>query len=211
MTVLADEPKAVIETRVTHDMHRVATALLAEAALRTSTPVEALAELREFLVKTLHHHHETEDELLWPLIIETAPHISSRLAELSVEHDALEAALKVLDAVAVKDDNDRPALREAAVAVRDLVHQHLSHEEPLLFPALREFVSAQAWAEFSQRVIATSPPEGAHLLIGFFDRVGNPDEVAMILSGLPEPAKAFVPAMREQATVALRLLDGNTA
>ncbi|MEV1247783.1 hemerythrin domain-containing protein [Nonomuraea sp. NPDC050022] len=62
------EAVAVTETRLIHEFHRRATTLLSEAALRPSVPLAALAELREFLVKNLRHHHETEDHQLWPMI-----------------------------------------------------------------------------------------------------------------------------------------------
>jgi hypothetical protein len=69
----------------------------------------------------------------------------------------------------------------------------------LLFPALRELVSPQSWEAFAERVIATTPPVGASLLIGFFDEVGSPDEVELMVSVLPAPAQEAVPAMRTYA------------
>jgi iron-sulfur cluster repair protein YtfE (RIC family) len=207
MSVLEHQPVSVIETAMTHRMHRLATSLLAEAATRPSAPLTGLDELRVFLVKTLHHHHESEDNVLWPMITASAPEISDSLTQLSTEHDELDAALDLLESLPVRQDGDRAALRNAAVVVRDVVHLHLEHEEPLLFPALRAHVTPQAWTEFSQHVIATSPPDGAHLLIALFDQVGSTEEVEMILSSLPEPARAFVPAMREQGQAALAALQ----
>ena len=197
------EPQSVIETRLTHDMHRHATSLLAEAAARPSADWAALAELRDFLVATLHHHHESEDRDLWPLIAATAPGIASQLGDLSAEHDQLDAALDQLEGAPVTATSDRAALQQAAVAVRDLIHRHLEHEEPLLFPALREHVPEQAWAEFSRKVIETSPPTGADLMVAFFDQVGEPEEVELVLSGLPAPAQELLPALRAKAKVTL--------
>jgi hemerythrin-like domain-containing protein len=202
------EAKAVIETRLIHRFHRRATTLLTEAAVLSSVPLPALAELREFLVKNLRHHHETEDRLLWPMIAAAAPHVAERFAVLSEEHDELDAALDALEAVPVVQDADRLRLERAAEAVRSLVHRHLEHEEPLLLPALREHVSPQQWAAFSNEVIATSPPEAAYLIVGFLDQVGTQEEVALVLSALPEPAQQFVPAMRDQAHAALAVLSG---
>ncbi|MFI7130314.1 hemerythrin domain-containing protein [Nonomuraea sp. NPDC050153] len=202
------EAVAVTETRLIHAFHRRATTLLCEAALRPSVPLPALAELREFLVKNLRHHHETEDHQLWPMIAAVAPEAAARFAVLSEEHDELDAALDALEAVPVREDGDRPGLRQAAEAVRALVHRHLEHEEPLLLPALREHISPEEWSAFSRATVATSPTEAAHLVVGFLDQVGTPEEVALVLSGLPEPARQFVPAMREQARAALAVLSG---
>ena len=197
------EPKSIIETRLTHGMHRDGTSLLAEAAARPSSDPAALAELRDFLVATLHHHHESEDGDLWPLITAVAPQTAGPLAGLSAEHDELDAALDTLAAAPV---DDRAALEKAAIGVRDLVHLHLEHEEPLLFPALRDHVSEETWEEFSRKVIATSPPTGAHLMVALLDEVGTPDEVELMLSGLPAPVQGLLPAMRAQAKPTLDAL-----
>jgi hypothetical protein len=198
------DPTAVIETRMAHAVHRRATSLLATAG--PSAPAPALAELRAFLVGTLQHHHESEDAYLWPLITGSAPEIADALAALSREHEELDAELTRLAALVIADD-DREALRHAAVAVRDLVHTHLEHEEPILLPALRYHVTEAAWAAFSARVVATAPSDGIHLMFGFFDQVGTPEEVELIVGTLPDPVRTLVPEMREQAQVTFAALS----
>ncbi|MFD7445033.1 hemerythrin domain-containing protein [Streptomyces sp. NPDC059909] len=223
------ESAAVVETRLAHQVHRVATTLLAEAAARPSVPLGALAQLRDFLVANLRHHHEAEDEDLWPRIVTAASATEHELGVLSEEHERLDAALDLLAAVnmtgdEVEDganeavgtglggggavDGVRAALRDAAVAVRDTVHDHLAHEEPVLFPALRDHISPEDWQDFAQRVIATTPPVAGHLMVGLLDEVGTPAEVELVLAGLPEPVRPLLPAMRRQATEDLRILRG---
>jgi iron-sulfur cluster repair protein YtfE (RIC family) len=211
MNHFAHEPVAVIETRLAHEVHRVATTLLAEAAVRPSAPLTVLAQLRDFLVVNLRHHHETEDEDLWPQIVAAAPDIAVALKELSKEHEQLDEALDRLAAVEVDDsgtDEVRVRLHEAAVAVRDTVHSHLAHEEPVLFPALREHISPEYWAAFSQRVITTTPPVAGHLMIGFLEEVGTAEEVELMLAALPEPVRPLLPAIRRQAADDLWSLRG---
>jgi hemerythrin-like domain-containing protein len=208
MTDSNSEVMAVVETRLSHNLHRLATALLADAALRPTVPLVALVELRDFLVANLRHHHEAEDERLWPLVSAVAPAAADGLIELGAEHERLDSALDALNAVPVAQDGDRPALHAAAVAVRDLIHVHLGHEEPLLFPVLRDDLPPEAWAVFSQHVIATSPPIAPHLLIGFFVEAGTAEEFELMLSGLPEPLQELVPVLREQGRSALAVLAG---
>ncbi|MFJ9711859.1 hemerythrin domain-containing protein [Streptomyces sp. NPDC101234] len=213
MDTLGD-PMAVVETRLAHDVHRAATSLLAEAAANRSVPLGALTRLRDFLVANIRHHHETEDGDLWPQILAVAPSAARALDVLSEEHERLDSALDALDAVVMNEgdsgaaDQVRDALRAAAVEVRDTVHDHLTHEEPFLLPALRDHISPAAWEDFSQRVIATTPPVGGHLMIGFLDEVGKPDDVETMLAALPEPVRPLLPAMRLQAAQDLRVLRG---
>ncbi|WP_329536711.1 hemerythrin domain-containing protein (plasmid) [Streptomyces sp. NBC_01450] len=223
----SNESVAVIETRLVHQVHRVATTLLAEAAVRPSVPLGALAQLRDFLVVNLRHHHETEDDDLWPRIVAAAPATEHGLGALSEEHERLDAELDLLAAVNLSGDEEdgageavgtglgggatdgfRAALRDAAVAVRDTVQDHLAHEEPLLFPALRDHISPAEWQDFAQRVIVTTPPVAGHLMVGFLDEAGTPAEVELMLAALPEPVRPLLAAMRLQATNDLRILRG---
>ncbi|MFD3308241.1 hemerythrin domain-containing protein [Streptomyces sp. NPDC058694] len=207
MSATSPDPAAVAETRLLHKMHRAATSLLADAAQRDTAPTAALAELRDFLVAALRHHHESEDGTLWPQLIAADPAGGTGLVELSAEHHALDAALDTLAAAPVQGVEDRAGLASAAAHVRDLVHEHLEHEEPVLFPALAAHMSDRAWAEFSRAVIASAPSVGAHLNIGFFELVGTPAELAVVTANLPQAALQFVPAMREQARTTLDSLQ----
>jgi iron-sulfur cluster repair protein YtfE (RIC family) len=75
-----------MEMKIIHDIHRAATSLLAEGAERTGTPSAELAELRDFVVAALRHHHESEDIMLWPMLQEADPGAAAALDELTGEH-----------------------------------------------------------------------------------------------------------------------------
>ena len=99
-----------------------------------------------------------------------------------------------------------PAATAAAVHVRDLVHEHLSHEEPVLLPALRDHITDEQWVAFSRRTVETAPRSGTHLLPGFLDEVGTADQVEMILRHLPPQARGALPTVRLQDRSALTAL-----
>src|SRR5688572_27516682 len=61
MPASLDDHPGVIETRIVHDVHRRATTLLTDAVGMPSAPIHLVAELRDFVVATLHHHHACED------------------------------------------------------------------------------------------------------------------------------------------------------
>jgi hemerythrin-like domain-containing protein len=219
MTMQAEsDAQAIVETRLAHETHRLATGLLVDAIGRSSVPRQVLEQLRDFIVANLRHHHETEDAWLWPLILAAAPDTKNALDELSEEHDHLDRALDRLASVDLTategpggeslSGDSRHALRKAAVAVRDSVRDHLAHEEPLLLPALRRITPAQ-WEEFAQRVIASTPPVAGHLMIGFLDEAGTPAEVESMLVNMPPPVKSLLPALRSQAAADLRILRGD--
>jgi hypothetical protein len=195
-----DHP-GVLTTRTVHDVHRRATALLVDATTE-DVAADVLAEFGNFLVETLRHHHECEDTDLWPLLTAAQPGLSGALDELSREHERLD---DVLDEVERAVDCGGPA-RRSAIQLRDLVHEHLSHEEPVLFPAIEAHLSHDVWAEFARRTVAKRPPDGAHLMIGLLDEVGPPRAVELILSETPVEHRVEFPAMRERAVATLSAL-----
>jgi hemerythrin-like domain-containing protein len=197
-------PASVIETRVAHNVHRRATTLLAEAAARPSVPAAAVAGLRDFLVPNIRHHHESEDDRLWPMIDAAAPDVALAMAELSGEHNLLDVVLDTLEASDITEEADRETYAHAAASLRDLIHRHLDDEEPVLFPALRDHISDEAWDGFARHVKETSPTVNLHFLIGFIDLVAPPEEVELMLEGLPAPA---VEALRAQAQAAFTVLN----
>jgi hypothetical protein len=174
---------------------------LAESAANPAVPAAAIASLREFLIPNLHHHHQSEDEELWPIINAVAPDAAVAMAELSGEHNILDEALDTLEAA---DIADREAFTGAAVLVRNVVHRHLQDEEPILFPALRNHVTAQAWDGFARHVTETSPTVGAYFMIGFIDQVGTDEQVRLMLGDIPGPT---LTTLRDAAEVAFTALN----
>lgn len=94
--------------------------------------------------------------------------------------------------------------------MRDLVHEHLSHEEPVLLPALRRNISDVEWAGFSQRTVADAPPVGTPLLVGLFHEVASDGAVELVLRRLPPEALELIPALRAEGEATLAELRGAT-
>ncbi len=206
MPALQDDSPAVAETRLVHQVHRRATSLLADVFSRPSGALDEAAQLRDFVVATLDHHHRSEDTGLWPLLLAAAPNLAGPLAALSDEHERLDAELDALRAAPVGAIACHTAAVRAA-AVRDLVHEHLAHEEPVLFPALREHVSDEAWAEFSARTVATAPPEGIDLMVALLYEVGAEADVELIFRHLPPAGRDQLPSKRAHGLEVLSRLD----
>jgi hemerythrin-like domain-containing protein len=206
MPRIAPESPAVVETKLIHDVHRHATALLADVIVSSTAPVTAVRELRDFVVALLEHHHQSEDRDLWPTLTTAAPDLARPLSMLSAEHAELDRALHGLADDPLSTSGTGHA-RDAAVLVRDLVHTHLDHEEPVLFPALRAHVDDDAWAAFSRRTVETAPRTGISLLVSLLYRLGTEPEYALIFRHLPPEAAAVLPVQREQGDATIASLE----
>ncbi len=186
------------ETRVIHDVHRRATSTLADLWASPCAPAADVAEFRDFVVAMLEHHHTSEDEDLWPLLISRAAHLEPALRDLTEEHDELQQRLDELRV--------SPVGQGDASDLCDLVHRHLSHEEPSLLPALDRYVSDEEWDQFSARTVATAPQEGLPFLLALIDEIATPEDAELIFSHVPAAARATIPARRADGARALAAL-----
>jgi hemerythrin-like domain-containing protein len=204
MTTTNPQARRLLETRLVHTLHRNVSTLLAEAAARREAEAGALVEIRDFLVGQLRSHHESEDRLLWPMLTAKVPGLSDPFAGLTGEHEKLDAVLDALAAAPADEQPERTALIGAAAALRDQVHTHLEHEEGVLFPALLH-VTEQEWEDFAAQVIAETPNDHPHLLVGFLEQAGTPQEADVILAAIPAPVRE---ALRAQFVGTLARLGG---
>ncbi|MFF5161594.1 hemerythrin domain-containing protein [Streptomyces sp. NPDC000348] len=200
------ERRIVTEMRLLNKAQRSATALLIDAMRRGPASSRSLTELRCLVMGILRHYHDRQDAVLWPQLISADSAKMMWLIDLSAEHDALDSALDVLSTIPCHGHGDRPELVTAAVALRDLLHTHLDHEESLLLPALTTHVSDESWTELFRSMLASAPRAGAHLGLALFDEVGTPAELALITADLPQTALRSVPAMCERASNTLSSL-----
>ncbi|MFV8169894.1 hemerythrin domain-containing protein [Mycolicibacterium peregrinum] len=136
------------------DVGRVATLTSAFAdGGMTCTPRRARAVARyvNLLCDSVHHHHTTEDQILWP-VIEASAGGSVDLTELTEDHAALDPRLDRLRALAagfrlnVGDKESAAPLAAGLTELHGLLHEHIADEEREIFPVIRQYVSVDDWA-----------------------------------------------------------------
>lgn len=136
------------------DVGRIAalTSAFADGRL-TCAPRRARAVARYvvLLCDSVHHHHTTEDEVLWP-VIEAAADGCVDLTELTEDHAALDPRLDRLRALAagfrlnVGDRDSAAPLAAGLTELHTLLHEHIADEEREIFPVIRQYVSVDDWA-----------------------------------------------------------------
>ncbi|MEX3656207.1 MAG: hemerythrin domain-containing protein [Mycolicibacterium fortuitum] len=136
------------------DVGRVAalTSAFADGGM-TCTPRRARAVARyvNLLCDSVHHHHTTEDQILWP-VIEASAGGSVDLTELTEDHAALDPRLDRLRALAagfrlnVGDKESAAPLAAGLTELHGLLHEHIADEEREIFPVIRQYVSVDDWA-----------------------------------------------------------------
>ncbi|HTM83430.1 MAG TPA: hemerythrin domain-containing protein [Mycobacterium sp.] len=135
------------------DVGRVAALTTAFAdGHRTCTPQRARAVARyvALLCDSIHHHHTTEDQVLWP-VIEAAAEGCVDLTELTEDHAALDPELDRLRALAAGfrlnfgSSEAAVPLSSGLAHLHTLLHEHIADEEREIFPVIRQHVSVADW------------------------------------------------------------------
>ncbi|CAL9517015.1 hypothetical protein SUDANB58_03767 [Streptomyces sp. enrichment culture] len=128
--------------------------LVAAAPLLTAAGLPRAAQWWRQLRAILDWHHRTEDEILWPGLIEHVPEIAAGSHRMVQDHVALDdSMLRVTEAL----EGGRAELIGGPVDTFDTVlHRHLHEEEELTFPVFVR-VPAHVFAALERRVLAAAP------------------------------------------------------
>jgi hypothetical protein len=156
---VAEGPLDLTGMYMAHHAFRRDLARFAVAARQT--PVDdvevwrALAVRWEQFGKVLHHHHTTEDDVLWPQlldIVDAAGDTAGRetLEAMEAEHDQIDPLLAAcasgFGAMAqAPDAATRDRLAETTEAARDTLSAHMGHEETEALPLVQALLSAEGW------------------------------------------------------------------
>jgi hemerythrin-like domain-containing protein len=207
----------------TRDMVVVHTALLREFRLAPgvvsriaagdkprATEVETHLDL---LCGLLHHHHQGEDELLWPVLEPRLTPEGVRLLALAeAQHGGLEEALdRVATARAswltTLGEASRDELASALTALHGLLAEHLEFEERHLLPLVAAQCTHEEWAAVGEAGAKSVAKSQMMLVMGMFSYEGDPEVLAAMLAPAPPPVRFLVPriAPRVYARYASRL------
>lgn len=182
--------------RLIHRVMRRDAARLADVASRAlSHPEEfgdaryaAIADYLQLYVASVNHHHQVEDDSLFPLIKDTAgPHVD--MSELTEDHHALVALLEQLEAQAADLPAETRGLAQTLSELRDLLDEHIEEEEAKLFPIITAHVPARRWRKFE-----AAARRGGQMDFDLTRMVAAllPEEQSQARATLPLPARVLV-------------------
>lgn len=158
----------------------------------------------EGLCRDIHHHHATEDDVLWP-VLERYAGAEVDLAPLSDDHAALDPVLDDIRAaftVAAADGRVEP-LTERLTHLADLLDEHIAEEERDLFPVIRRYVPASEWAVVEKAAQRGGP--GIRYALPRIVDVATQEEFATMTASAPKPLllvmKLLLPRYRREKKV----------
>jgi len=174
------------------------------------------------MTDALHHHHQNEDELLWPRLLQRTP-VDTRLVErMEAQHAAIAEILGRVDAVlpawqhAVRR-RDGAALADDLAELHARLEEHLDEEEQHVLPIVGRTIMATEWDELAERGFAAMPKRRALVFLGHILESASPAERSRFLRRVPPlvrllyrliGSRAFT---RETATLRAGLADPSHA
>jgi len=155
-----DHPIEVRDMAIIHRLFRQAYDEAARLVRANPTPspgrVTFLADHIDLALSGLHSHHQDEDELLYPLLIERAPEQGPMTEQVEHEHQVIATALDAASA-ACATWRQRPSAEtgEALAAALDhlnaVVQPHLDDEEQKVVPLAAVTLTQQEWDDAADR------------------------------------------------------------
>lgn len=198
-----------IHRAVRRDISRLAVALVDGHEI----PTEAVRAYWNATAAQLHHHHEFEDTVIWPLLGERlGDRVEALLARNAHEHEVMASAMDEFDA-AVGTMTIEPAVaREALGRMREAIETHLAHEEADVLPLIPEAFTLDDIAFFRAEDAKTMAPNV--FLPWMLDDAPDTD-YAFFTDPMPAPVRAqlesdWIP-QRQVTIEALRLTESVVA
>jgi hypothetical protein len=177
---------------VVHDVFRdtfsAATALVGAAG---DDRVELLSNFYDNVIAFLIGHHEGEDELIYPLLVDRAPEQKDLIQTVNAQHEEIHEVIESTSAAVAAWAPGDPASQSAAAAALDALGArlriHLGDEERELLPLCAEHVSVEEWGALPGHVLRNYTGDKIWLILGLIrERMSQAQRDAMLLK-MPPP------------------------
>ncbi|GII28251.1 hemerythrin domain-containing protein [Planotetraspora mira] len=162
----------------------------------------------EGVATVLHHHHHSEDEHVWPLLLERVPEDLAPVVRLmeSQHEEVARTAAEIDEAIAAWRGSAGPEPREALADVLDrflpLLKEHLGVEEEHVVPLMEKHITITEWNRMVQAGAADVDPESLPLGFGMLMYEGDPEIVELAISNMPPEARSVIGPLAAQAFAA---------
>ena len=201
------KPIEVRDMAIVHRMFRRAYDEAARLVQAAPTPspgrVTFLADHIDFGLAALHHHHEGEDELLYPKLIERAPEQAPMTEQVEHEHQVIATALDAAMA-ACATWRQRPsaetgeALAVALDHLNEVVQPHLDDEEQKVVPLAAVTLTQEEWDAMGRRGMNSVPRNKRGIAAGMMLEPLDAADRAYMMKHMPAPVRLLFPLLVER-------------
>ena len=156
--------------------------------------VAVVADHVKWMVTFLHTHHEGEDLLVWPKLLERGPaEIDPLVHRMEAQHPALAVALDDLGAKAgewrkTSAVQQRGAVATAATDLLLRIAEHLDLEERKMLPLIDTYLTEKEWKQIGGHGLKEMSFGQLKVAFGTILYEATPDQVQIMRDTIPRPA-----------------------
>jgi hypothetical protein len=159
----------------------------------------------EYVGRCLHHHHTSEDELAWPILLERVPEELAPIVTLmESQHERVDGLLEEVTALrtawqSTGDVSTRDRLADTLDTLYAHLAEHLDAEEERLLPIAARTLTLEEWQAMGEHGRRATPRSELFLTFGMFQHDGDPEVIARMLAKAPAPVRLVVPRLARRA------------
>ena len=201
------QPIEVRDMAIVHRMFRRAYDEAARLVRAAPTPspgrVTFLADHIDLVLRALHSHHQDEDDLLYPKLIERAPEQAPMTEQVEHEHQVIATALDAAMA-ACATWRQRPsaetgeALAVALDHLNEVVQPHLDDEEQKVVPLAAVTLTQEEWDAMGRRGMNSVPRNKRGIAAGMMLEPLDAADRAYMMKHMPAPVRLLFPLLVER-------------
>ena len=159
-----------------------------------SDRVETVAAYYANVLALLRAHHEGEDELVWPKLIERAPDQAELFERMEAAHEGLAVALAECESrlaawIASADIDHGASLAASLATLGVLCAAHFDEEERRILPLAEQVCTVEEWSELPAHAMRTFDGDRLWLVIGLVREQMPAQAQAMQLEKMPPPVR----------------------
>jgi hemerythrin-like domain-containing protein len=174
-------------------------------AASTSERARAVADHLALIADALHHHHRSEDDVIWPLLERRAgKSVETQVQTMENQHGELSRCLEKLSnsirewvSGAATTDGSVPARTASRFA--ELLDEHMAAEEKLVVPFMERHITAAEMDAMVQEATPTGDLAALSLTLGMLMYEGGAESVERPLGRLPADARHAVRSLAADA------------
>ncbi|MGC2485256.1 MAG: hemerythrin domain-containing protein [Acidimicrobiales bacterium] len=144
------------------------------------------------VLSLLHVHHESEDELIWPRLLERCPDEATTIVRIAAQHgDVIESLAATRrasqDWSASASRVDASTLQDALAALNADLIPHLDDEEEFILPIAARHLSSEEWSELPSHGMRAFDGDKLWLILGLILEQMTPAQRESMRENFPPP------------------------
>jgi hemerythrin-like domain-containing protein len=184
----------VVVHRVFRREFRLAPELVRQVAPGDTGRAATLAAYLTEVLNGLHHHHEAEDKLLWPVLVRRVHLERDLIRAMEKQHDRIAGHVYALDQLLPgwreeADAERRDRIADTLLLLREDLVAHLDQEEERILPLVAGHLSKAEWDTLSEYARAQLPKDRLLIQLGYLLEDTTAWEREAFLRLMPLPAR----------------------